>query len=389
MDARYRTLLAHGGARQLVAGLGLGCLSFGMAGLAIFLTAHRASGSYGLAGVAAAAFALGAGALAPFRGRLLDRRGTQPWLVVFAGGYAGALLAIVALAQADAPAWLLVALAAASGASAPPLVASLRALWPSVVEEALVRPAYALTSVVGDASAVAAPALAGLLFVAVSWLPLVVSALFAVAAAPVVGRSAQRPSGPEPESSSSALPTRSFLVLIAVEAALGVALGLVEVAVPTAATSWGATAYSGVLLGMFALGSVIGGIWFGQRSWTASAERRYLVAALVLAAALLPPIAAGSAAALAPLLLVAGLGYGPATISLYEALDDLATARVTEAYTWITTAAAIGAAAGSAAAGWATASIGLWSAFAAASAVLGVTAAVGLAQPGGSSPSRS
>jgi predicted MFS family arabinose efflux permease len=174
--------------------------------------------------------------------------------------------------------------------------------------------------------------------------------------------------------------TRRFAVLVAVETALGMALGLIEVAVPTAATRWGATAYSGLLLAMFALGSLLGGVWFGRRGWRAAAERRYLLAALFLAIALLPPIAATDAVSLAPLLLVAGLAYGPATISLFEALDDLAPSRPTEAFTWITSAAAAGTAAGSAAAGWATTSVGLWAVFGAASAVLGAAAAVGLAR---------
>jgi MFS family permease len=381
MDDTYRTLLARPGAARLLGGLVSASLSFGMVTLALFLTVHRAAGSYGPAGVAVAAFAAGAGALAPLRGRLLDRRGTQPWLIVFAAGHAAALLALAELARTAASPWPLVGLAAVGGASAPPLIASIRAAWPAVVEEPLVRRAYALTSVVGDVAAVAAPALAGLLFVALPWLPLVLAALGALVAALAAGGVARLPADPKP-ASAGPLFGRSFVVLLAVEAALGTALGLVEVAVPAAATRWGATAYSGVLLALFAGGSVLGGIWFGGRHWRAPADRRYLVAVLILAAALLPPIAATGAVSLAPLLLVAGLAYGPATISLFEALDELAPLRATEAFTWITTAAAAGTAAGSAAAGWATTGIGLWSAFAAASALLGSAALAGLASRG-------
>ncbi len=380
MSDSYRALLVRGQPRQLIAGLAVAWLSFGMVGLATFLTTHRATGSYGLAGVAVAAFSIGAGALAPLRGRLIDRHGARPWLIVFAVGYATALLALAGLAQTDARAWVLVACAAAAGASAPPLVASLRALWASVVEEALLRRAYALTAVVGDVGLVVAPALAGLLFVAAAWTPLVVSALAAVVAALVVARNAHRPTDEKPATTRAApLLSRSFVVLTAVEVALGVALGLVEVAVPTAATSWGVTAYSGLLLAAFALGSALGGIWFGQQRWKSTPERRYLVAVLLLAVALLPPIAATNAIQLAPLLFVAGLGFGPATISLFEALDNLTASRATEAFTWMTTSAALGTAVGSAAAGWVTTGVGLWAAFAAASVTLGMAAAAGLA----------
>jgi MFS family permease len=374
MNESYRALFARGQSRRLIVALSVAWLSFGMVVLAVFLTVHRADGSYALAGLAVAAFSVGSGVLAPFRGRLLDRRGVRPWLVVFASGYALALSALAVLADANAPTWLLILLAAAGGASAPPIVASLRARWPVVVEAALVRRAYALTSIVGDVGLVAAPVLAAVLFVAVPWLPLVACALFAVAAAVVVVRGWDR-SADEQEHSGALLLSRGFVVLVVVELALGVALGLVEVAVPAAAARWGATAYSGVLLAAFAAGSVLGGLWFGRRRWRASAERRYLLAAALLAIALLPPLAANGPALLAALLLVAGLAYGPATISLFEALDDLTTARATEAFTWMTTSAAVGAAAGNALGGW----IGLSAAFALASATLGTTAGAGLA----------
>jgi MFS family permease len=379
MDDSYRALLARGSSQQLIAALGLAWLSFGMVSLAIFLTAHRASGSYGLAGVTVAAFAVGSGLLAPVRGRLLDRRDARPWLPAFAGGYAIALLAFVGLVRAGAGSWALSLCAAVAGASAPPLVASIRSLWPRLVEQALVRRAYTLTSVVGDVGLAAAPALGGLLFVVVSWLPLAVCAISAVAAALVVSRVSAPAVRREARAKiSSPLLTGVLRVLLAVEVALGIALGLVEVAVPATATRWGETRYSGFLLGAFALGSVAGGIWFGRRDWKSSPQRRYLLAILLLALALAPPIAATGAATLAPLLIISGLAYGPATISLFEALDAFDTSRATEALTWVTTAGAIGAAAGSAASGWAIGSIGLWAPFAAASLTLAVAAAAAL-----------
>jgi MFS family permease len=240
MDGTYRALLARERSRQLIAALGAAWLSFGMVGLAIFLTAHRASGSYGFAGVAVAAFAVGSGVLAPLRGRLLDRSGARPWLPAFAGGYAIALLAFAGLARAGAGSWALSLCAAAAGASAPPLVASLRALWPRVVEQAQVRRAYALTSVTGDIGLVAAPALGGLLFVVASWLPLAVCAISAIAAALVIVRvsAAAVRRGPKAQVATPLL-TRGLKVLLAVEIALGIALGLADVAIPAGCDSMG------------------------------------------------------------------------------------------------------------------------------------------------------
>jgi MFS family permease len=117
----------------------------------------------------------------------------------------------------------------------------------------------------------------------------VVAAATAIAAAAALSRAATRPADASRHAGRFTL--RGLYVLLVVEAALGVALGLVEVAVPATATQWGDTAYSGFLLGAFALGGAAGGLWFGRHDWRSSPERRYLVAVLILALALMPPIA--------------------------------------------------------------------------------------------------
>jgi MFS family permease len=378
MNESYRALLGRPYARPLIAALSAAWLSFGMVGLALFLTGYRATGSYGLAGVVVAAFSVGSGALAPFRGRLVDRRGVSPWLPLLASGYGASLVLFAALASVEPNAWLLGLCAAAAGASAPPLVATLRGLWSSVLEQSLLRRAYALTSLIGDVGLVAAPALGGLLFVVSPWSPLIVCAVGALVAAAIVTRAASAPThSPEQIAArTSPLGSSAMRALLVVSIALGAALGFVEVAVPAAATRWGAATFSGFLLGAFALGSVAGGLWFGRRNWRRRPEERYLGAVFLLALALAPPLLATNPETLAPLLFIAGLGYGPATISLFEALDALAPAHATEALTWVTTAEAVGTAFGAAASGWATASLGTWSPFAVASAVL-IAATVG------------
>jgi MFS family permease len=88
------------------------------ANLAVFLAVHRATASFGIAGVAVGAFSIGSGALAPFRGRILDRHGVRPWLTILATLY-GLSLALLALyAQLEPIGWLLVFFAGAAGASA-------------------------------------------------------------------------------------------------------------------------------------------------------------------------------------------------------------------------------------------------------------------------------
>ena len=240
--------------------------------------------------------------------------------------------------------------AGGAGASAPPLVASIRGRWAHVVEQPLLRRAFALMSLLGDIGMVAAA---------------VVAAAVAARDAPPAGRPYGTYKGRSP------LASTTMRVLLVVSVALGAALGLVEVGVLAAATRWDVTAYAGFSLGAFALGSVAGGLWSGRQRWQRPPEQRYLLWVLLLAVAVAPPMVASNATVLALLLLLAGVGYGPATISLFEALDVLAPDSGTEALTWVTTAEALGTATGAAAAGAGSVWLGAWAPFAIACTAAG------------------
>jgi MFS family permease len=374
----YRALFGRPSVRPLLAAISTAFLSFGMIGLALILTTHRATGSFGVAGLVMAAFSVGASVLAPARGRLIDRRGIRPWLIVFAGGYGASLALLVVLASGGSGTWPLVVCAACAGASAPPLISTSRGLWAATVEPALLRRAYALTSLIGDVGTVVAPALCGVLFVVAPWSPLLVCAASPlVGAAIVTHRFASLARSERSDDDARHLLSGSAMrALLVVSVALGAALGFVEVAVPASATRWGVESYTGLLLASFALGSVVGGLWFGRREWHRSAQERYLIAVGLLAIAYAPLLLATSPEALVPLLFIAGLSFGPATISLFEALDAAAPTGSTEALSWVTTAESAGIATGAVISGWMISTLGGRSPFAAASLIL-ATAAIG------------
>ncbi len=380
MGNNYMAFARHPAARWLLGALVAGSFSFGMVSLGLFLTVAAAAGSVGLAGVAVGAFSLGSAGLAPLRGRLIDRRGARPWLPLLAGGYAASLLLVDVLAERAAPVWLLVAFSAAAGASAPPLIATVRGLWVRTVDAPQLRRAYALTALVVDIGQVAGPAATGLLVAVSRSSALAICALAAFGAASLVAGHPRdnRPNADTPHSRPP-FASRPLRVLLSVSVALGAALGLVEVAVPAAATAWRVTAYSGLLLAAFSVGSVAGGLWFGRREWRRPPGTRYLLAALLLGIGLGPMILAEKAATLAPLLVVAGFAFGPATISLFEALDVFAPDGGTEALALVTTAQAIGSAFGASVAGWASSTIGLQAPFGLASGEFILTAAIAFA----------
>jgi MFS family permease len=376
----YLALVRVAPARRLIYALAAASLSFGMLPLAILLSVQEATGSYPNGGYAVAMFGVTAGVSAPFRGRLVDRRGARRWLPGLACASAAFVVVLDLLGALSAPTVVLVGLAGLAGLAAPPLFASARAVWPHAVEPPLVRRGYAVTSLMHDVGQVTGPALAGLLFVVAGWTALpICGAAMILAAVLSVSRAEDEPARPRPQPMPRLRGNTALLGLLVLSVLVGVAVGLVQVAVPTLAAEWDASSTAGPLLAAFALGSVIGAVWFGGREWRGSVLRRYLLAVLALGVLLAPLALATGPLALAPGLLVAGLAFGPATVSVFESLDVLAPGSGAEALTWVTTAEASGWAAGSAAASPLVIHVGTWAPFVIASLALVVPVALVLA----------
>jgi MFS family permease len=155
--------------------------------------------------------------------------------------------------------------------------------------------------------------------------------------------------------------------------AVGVAFGAVEVAVAAAADSLGATAAAGPLLGVWGAGSLLGGVLVARSARTPGLG--VLLAALA-AGHLALVLGAGSVIALAALLTIAGATIAPTYARIYAMVEDVAPAgTITEAFAWLGTAVAIGAAGGAAVAGSLADSAGPAATFALAGAA-GVVGAV-------------
>jgi MFS family permease len=380
MTASYAALLGHRPARRLVYALVVTTLAYGMYSLTVLLTVERATGSYREAGFAVAAFALFAGVSAPFRGRLIDRRGVRVWLPAFAIGYAVSLLALDVAAHAGAAAWTLIFFAACSGLSAPPIFASARPVWAQIVDPMLVRRGYALTSLLYDAGQIVGPVLASLAFLYSSWPGAIVCGALAVAGAFL---SLPAREGLLHDAKPAPMPrlreTPALAGLLAVSVIFGGAQGVVIVAVPAAAAHWGRSSLAGPLLALFAAGSVSGALWYGARHWTAGPLHRYLVAVLAFGLLLVPAALTDDVGQLGLVLFLSGLAFGPATVSLFETLDVIVPGGGAEALTWVTTGEAAGSAAGSALAGVLATRSGIAAPFALAASATVLAAAVALA----------
>ena len=353
-------------------------------GLVLILHTRGLTGSFAVGGAVAGAYALANGVTGPLLGRLVDRRGQAPVLVPAALVSAAAIVAVALLPHgvAVAPA---IALAALAGGAFPPLGPCLRTLWPDLLgdDPGRMHAAFSLEAAALEATYIVGPVVIagaiGAWSTAAATLACAALLLGGVLAfcAHAASR-AWRPAGAATQGAAGALRSRGVRTLMLVFALLGATFGSIEIAVPVAAEAAGHAGAAGLLLGVWGLGSLLGGLVAARVGPARDVTRRLTSLLAVLAAGhLLLTIPLGPLP-LAALLLLAGLALSPAIAAAYAMVEGLAPAgTVTEAYTWLSTGIAAGLAAGAALSGALAEAHGAGAAFAAAGAACAAGALAG------------
>src|SRR3954447_14389893 len=355
----YRRLFALPGVPRLVlSGLAARC-ALPMAPISAILLVQQSTGSFAQAGAVDAAYAVALAALSPVQGRLIDRFGAVRVLAPAAVLFAGALVLLVALATGDAPLPALLAAGALAGASVPGLGGATRALWTEVVRDTDVptRTAFAVESLTVEAQFIGGPLLGGVLIALAGPAAAVLTAgglalggTLAFVTAPLVARRRERTGDPRRRFGPFRVP--GVWVLLATTIPFGAGFGALAVALPAFATAHGAPAASGVLWATQAIGSAIGGLWYGARRWNRDARDRYALTAGLFALGQLPLFAAGSIPVLAVLIGLGGLALAPLTATQFELTDRVAPPAIrTETFALFISANLAGSAFGSAVAG--------------------------------------
>jgi len=365
-----RAVLAAPGAWPLLSTSIIARLPLAMLSLVLLVHTERVTGSFALAGLVTGSYTVGLGAGAPVLGRLVDRRGQLAVLVATAFA-ASVLLGAMALLPASAPGPVLVALAAGIGLATPPVSGSVRALLPTVLPDAEALPAaYAVESSALELTFIFGPPLAlGVAAVSSTRAALACAGVvMMMATAAFATRPASRrwrpPATARPRGGSLRSP--AIRTLVAVLTAVGVLFGATEVGVTAAATALGSTNSAGLLLAMWGLGSLAGGLVAARRGGGAhrAGGLARILAALALGHAALA-VTTHSPLAIGAVLLVAGVAIAPAYATINAMAGQAAPeGTVTEAFAWLSTAVVSGTSAGTAAAGALAQSAGPGAAFA-------------------------
>ena len=356
--SRYSRLLALPHLKATIVASVIGRLPVGIAGLAILLVNQEQSGSFGRAGATTASYYVGLASVAPFIGRLIDRRGPGAILRACGALYPTAMAGLTVAIVAGSSLGLVLPLAALAGASFPPITVCMRTfLKRRLGEDALLATAYSLESVLIESLFIIGPMLVGALVALASAVWAVVFAALSGAGGTFLFLRAPpilewRIETRRVSSLFGPLSDPHFLRILGVVLCYSMAFGLVEIGTTAFASEAGIPAFAGLLLGLMSIGSVLGGLAYGSRSWHKPLERQFAIVLAVMGFGIAPLTGISTPWLFALFAVVAGIVMAPAlTIQSMLVAKSAIPEHSTEAFTWSATALLAGVGLGVAAGG--------------------------------------
>jgi MFS family permease len=361
----FLQVLARPGALRFSAAGFIGRMPMSMFGLGTLLLIASFTGRYGLAGLVAAAGSVGYAVCAPQAARLADRFGQARVLRPQAVFFAATTIALIGCAEGRAPTWALLLTGGLAGASMPTLGSMVRARWRTMLGDSpLLHSAFSLESVFDEVIFVIGPALVTVLAtevyppsgVAVAMTACVIGTLLFAAQ-----RGTEPPPAravPPPRAAPGApvrrirLPAPGLATLVPVYLFLGAMFASIDLSTVDFAQQHGHKPLAGFILGTYALGSAVGGLWYGSRTWRAPLHRRFAITLGLVWAGVATFWAMPGLAVLTLVIFFCGFAISPTLIAGFSLVDQQAAAgRRTEGLTWLSSSVSVGVATGAAVAG--------------------------------------
>jgi MFS family permease len=361
----YLELLRTPGALAFSSAGFVGRMSMSMYGLGTVLLIALLTGRYGLAGTVAAAGSIGYAVFGPFIAQRADRFGQRRVLLAQAAVFTLSSAVFIACAELGAPLWTLLTTGVLAGASMPSIGSMVRTRWSMLIDgdERRLHTAFALESVNDEFIFVIGPALVTVLATQFSPASGIGAASLLCVAGTVVF-ALQRRTEPTPKPRPSRLPGAAGLAarrrlpaaglatLAPAFLLIGAMFSSIDLSTVAFATELGHRPVAGLILGTFALGSAVGGLWYGSRNWRAPVGRRFTITAAITVLGVSTFWAVPGLLALDAVGFVAGLAISPTLMAGYAILERQAQPhRQTEAMAWLSSTISVGVALGSALAG--------------------------------------
>jgi MFS family permease len=359
----YLELLRTPGALAFSSAGFVGRMSMSMYGLGTVLLIALLTGHYGQAGVVAAAGSIGYAIFGPVIAQRADRLGQRRVLLVQAGVFAVSSTVFIGCAELAAPFWTLLLTGILAGASMPSVGTMVRTRWSTLVgeDERRLHTAFALESVNDELIFVIGPALVTLLatqFIPASGIGAAVVLCIGGTVLFAMQRRTEPALRPRPaplamgQIARRQLPAAGLVTLAPAFLLIGAMFSSIDLSTVAFATELGHRPVAGVILGTYALGSAVGGLWYGSRQWRAPIGRRFTITAALTVLGVSAFWAVPGLLALDAVGFVAGLAISPTLMTGYAILERQAPPhRRTEAMAWLSSTISVGVALGSAVAG--------------------------------------
>ncbi len=394
----YLEILRLPGALAFSAAGFIARMPMSMFSLGTVLLIAALTGRYGLAGLVAAAGSVGYALGAPQFARLSDRFGQDRVLRPQVAVFAVTTVAFMVLAELRAPLAAVITLGALAGATMPSMGSMVRARWSVLLAGTdRMHTAFSLESVADEFIFVVGPALVTLLAtdvypasgVATAMALCVIGTLLfaaqrqtqpplrpgtvAAQAAPPPGKAAAQAAPSPGKAAAQAAPIPSpgaapgepargrasawavvpgLVTLVPVYWCLGAMFATVDLGTVAFNAERGHVSAAGAVLGVYALGSAVGGLWYGSRHWHTPLERRFVITLGCMVAGVSTFWFQPGLASLFAVIFVAGLAISPTLIAGYGLIERQSPPeRRTEGMTWLSSAISVGVATGSPLAG--------------------------------------
>lgn len=371
----YGPLLKTPGVGRVIAAQLTARFPFGMLSLAYLLHVEHVFDSYGAAGLVLATTSVGQALAGPLTSRWMGSWGMRPVLILTS---IVALVSMAVIAFFTMPLWGYVVVGFLGGLAVPPVQPAVRTIYPKMVTSSQLTPLFSLDASAQELIWVAGPVITTFVATQIGTVEaIIVAMVFLVVggtwfiASPELGRvripRSKRAFGVVLKRPSVVVATLTGLLLIGACAA-------VEASVTSVFGEGSPNA--GIVLAVFAVGSLFGGLAFGHRPispntlWT-----RMAIVFVGLALAL----GGTNFWWLCIALVTAGIGIAPALAVMFGSVSaTVKFSDTAEAYGWMGTGQLIGAAGGSAVAGFLIDSSGPIGGFTVGAVMAGVGVVVAL-----------
>lgn len=345
----YLDLLKTPGVARIIAAQLTARFPGGMLSLAYLLHIERIHESYGAAGLVLAATSVGQAIAGPLTSRWMGMWGMRPVLSLTTAVCA---VSILTIAFVPMPVLLTMLVGFIGGLSYPPVQPAVRTIYPKMVNSRQLTPLFSLDASAQEIIWVVGPVITTFIATGVSTvLAVVLCAAFLIGggiwfiSSPELGRvripRSKRAFGTVLRRPSVLLATFTGLVMVGSFAALEA--GVV-------ATFGHGGPEAGIVLAIWSIGSLLGGLAFGHlpvSPWALARRTFIIFVGMSLAAFFL------NIWWLSITLLIAGAGIAPALAAMFAMVSaTVKFSDTAEAYGWVGTGQLIGAAAGSAVAGF-------------------------------------